>query len=135
MYRIDWQLNKVSGNFYNKKNYNSRSLKLIKTSSIQFLVVFSFFEKKCLLLSYVMYVRPSVRLSVCSSVCPSVCPSVSIIYFRGNLISSRPIHQNRPKCPLRGGACQKGVNFRNSNCKLQIYAICNFLQMNLCARF
>ena len=52
----------------------------------QFLGFFSFFEKKNLLLSYAMSVRPSV--------CLAVCPSVFL--------------------------------FRNSNCKLQIYAICNF---------
>ena len=71
------------------------------------------------------------------SVCPSVCLlSVEIISFRGNSLSNKPIDL---KIGLnvsdRGGsACPKGVIFRNSNCKLQIYAICKFLQVNLRAQ-
>ena len=79
---------------------------------------FFFFSKK-LPIVVVRDVCPSVRLSVSLSV--RLC---QIISFRGNLISSKPI--DRPECPLGGGACPKGVIFRNSNCKLQICAICNF---------
>ena len=75
-----------------------------------FLVFFSFFEKT----TYC----PSVRLS-----------SVEFFLF-GNWISNRPI-----ECHLRGSASSKGVFFRNSNCKLQIYATEYFLQIHLCARF
>ena len=45
-----------------------------------FLVVFSFFEKNYLLLSFATSVRLSVRLS-----------SVEIISFRGSSLSNRPI--------------------------------------------
>ena len=34
-----------------------------------------------------------------------------------------------------GDSCLKGAISRNSNYKLQIYANCNILQINLCARF
>ena len=52
------------------------------------------------MLSLAMSVRPSVRLFVrlcvsvrpCTFVCPSCRPSVSLISFRGNLISSRHGH-------------------------------------------
>ena len=87
------------------------------------LVFFSFFEKIYLLLSYATSVRLFARLSVCPSVCLSVCVNIffAVLWYRAADWS-----QNRPECPLGGGACPKGVIFRNSNCKLQIYAICNF---------
>ena len=85
------------------------------------LLVF-FFEKNT-------YCCRTRRLPVCLSVCPSVvCRN---IFCHGNLISNRPIN---PKIGLNVGyevlhvlsyVC-KGVIFRNSNCKLQIYATCDF---------
>ena len=55
---------------------------------MQFLVVFSFFEKT----TYCCRTRRlSVRLSVCPSVRLSVRPSVEIISFRGNSLPNRPI--------------------------------------------
>ena len=75
---------------------------------------FFFFRKNYLLLSYATSVRPSVE----------------IISFRGNSLPNRPI-ELKIGLNVREGV----VHFRNSNCKLQIYAICNFLQINLCARF
>ena len=41
----------------------------------------------------------------------------------------------RPKYQHRGYACLKQVWFRNSNYKLQIYAIYDYLQIVLCSRF
>ena len=41
----------------------------------------------------------------------------------------------RPKYQHRGYACLKEVWFRNSNYKLQIYAIYDYLQIVLCSRF
>ena len=63
------------------------------------------FSKNYLLLSYATFVRPFVCVN---------------IYFRSNLVSNRPID---PKIGLN---VRKIVIFRNSNCKLQIYAIFNF---------
>ena len=40
-----------------------------------------------------------------------------------------------PKYQHRGYACLKEVWFRNSNYKLQIYAIYDYLQIVLCSRF
>ena len=79
----------------------------------------------------------SVRLSVCPSVCLSVCPSVCLsvcvnIFFAVLWYLVADWSQNQPECPLGGGACPKGVIFLISNCKLQNYAICNFLQIDLC---
>ena len=54
--------------------------KNVYTVSKVFLVVFSFFEKNYLLLSFATSVRLSVRLS-----------TVEIISFRGNSLSNRPI--------------------------------------------
>ena len=80
-----------------------------------FLVFFSFFEK-------LPIVVRDVRLS-----------SVEIIYFRGILISNRPID-------LKIGLdVRKGVVHVRKAWFFEIliasYAICNFLQINLCARF
>ena len=81
----------------------------VEFSTYIFFSIFFFFSKK-------------LPIVVVRDVCPSVCVNNFLI-------------SNRPECPLGGGACPKGVIFRNSNCKLQICAICNFLQINLCARF
>ena len=98
---------------------------------------FFFFQKNYLLLLYATSVRLSVRPSVCPSVCPSVrLSSVEIISFHGISISNRPIDL-KIGLDVRKGVVhvRKALVFRNSNCKLQIYATCNFLQINLCARF
>ena len=63
-----------------------------------------------------------------------VCPSVCVNVFLRNVISNKPI-EILSLHNLRISACPKGGIFPNSNCKLQINAICIFLQTNLCARF
>ena len=93
---------------------------LLVFHNVPFLVLFSFFEKTTYHLSYATSVRPSVE----------------IVSFRGNSLPNKPIELKIGLNVREGGsACPKGLVFRNSNCKLQIYAICNFLQINLCARF
>ena len=68
--------------------------------SIDMLLVFS---------SFFLFSKKKLPIVVMRDVCPSVrLSSVEIISFRGI---------------RRGSACPKGVIFRNSNCKLQIYAI------------
>ena len=62
--------------------FDCLSSEYILNAHISFLVGF-FFRKNYLLLSHATSVCPSVRLSVCQS--------VSIISFRGILISNRPI--------------------------------------------
>ena len=72
------------------------------------------------MLSLTMSVHPSVRPSVVPSVRPSVRPlSVEITLERSCTIIKLYRHSYRGS----GNACLKGAIFRNSNCKLQVYAI------------
>ena len=66
----------------------------------------------------------------------SVRPSVEISLERGSKRSAEPIDIKigLDKDNL-GDSCLTGAISRNSNYKLQIYANCNILQINLCARF
>ena len=87
-----------------------------------FLVLLSFLEKNDKLLLYE---------TVETSVSPS---SVEILSLRNNLASNRPIALKLGlNVAYAWGARLKGVTFLN--CKLQIYATYDFLQINLCAWF
>ena len=88
-----------------------------------FLVVFSFFEKTT-------YCCRTRRLSVRPSVRLSVRPSVEIISFRGNSLPNRPI-ELKIGLNVREGV----VHVRKAWFFEILIAICNFLQINLCARF
>ena len=93
------------------------------------LVVFSFFEKNYLLLSYATSVRPSVVPSVCLS-------SVEIISFHGISISNRPIDLKIGLDVRKGVVHVRKAWFFEiliASCKFMQFAI--FLQINLCARF
>ena len=87
---------------------------IIAFLEVLFLVVFSFFEKTT-------YCCRARRLSVR----PAVRPSVEIISFRGISISNRPIDLKMSMNVRKGvaSACSKGLVFRNSHCKLQMF--CN----------
>ena len=101
-------------------------------------VLFSrFFFSKKLPIVVVRDVCPSVRPSVCPSVRLSVrLSSVEIFSFRGNSLSSKPIDL-KIGLNVREGVVhvQMAWFFEILIAKLQIASICNFLQINLCARF
>ena len=78
----------------------------------QYLVAFFVTEKKYLMSSLAISVRPSVRPSF-----------VEISLERGCTITNRPIDLKFDINIGSDNACLKGAIFRNSNCKLQIYAI------------
>ena len=83
----------------------------------------------------VLYIESLLRFCLTFATCPS---SVEIITLeRGSNRSTISLlsHINRLRSRKLGDPCLKGVISRDSNCKLHINAIYDYLQIDLCARF
>ena len=102
---------------YTFKCHESGEIKLTRLCDSGFGSRFFSYRKKYLMSSLAVYARPSCRPSVCLSVNRENNFGQRLLY-----IYQSDSFQIRPKYRGLGNAFQKGAIFRNSNCKLQIYA-------------